>query len=675
MQKEVNIQVREQILKETVIQLKKEFIGIDGIIDEIADVILPWWLFPQHQVRPLIVNLWGMTGSGKTALVTRMCELLQYKSFLMRFDMGEFGNNSSFLKYTLTKTLWQFHETSPVILLDEFQFAKTIDEQGKEVNNNTLRVIWDLLDSGLISYEPDGGGYYFLRVKKAIQILKGLKKTGLTLKKGTITSNPADAHQMFSNTYILGYQDGSVVREEGKLPFKESEIFLSDVFCTGIYELIPDSFTTWKEVAENIKKLNSLDELIQMLELLMEETMSFKTTDLSKSLIFVVGNIDEAFSMSGSINPDIDADEYRRFTLKITIADIKRALQSRFRHEQIARLGNNHLIYHAFSHKNFEELIQLHLGKVAKLIQEKFKLRASFSKEVADIIYAEGVFPTQGVRPVVSTVRNLIESNIAKIVLHYFSKKLKATSIRWNYLKEQFVIEFIENKKVVSTLKLPFLQKVNSLRKSIKNDLQAMVAVHESGHVVAALMMIGVLPEYVITRTVDSESQGFAYILLPEEIETKRLLIDKIKISLGGYAAEQIIFGKDNNTTGVHADLRTVTGHAHSIVREFGMTDEPYKMNIHTYGGSPYQFTFTDAHEEAARKIVLDAAEEVKACIVQHKKLVLKIADYLSDNSRMEKEDILAFAKEYAAKEKIELPTLVNKETYYNFRTLLKKMK
>ena len=53
-------------LAKAVIQLKKEFVGLDGIIDELSDTILPWWLFPENQLRPLIINLWGMTGSGKT---------------------------------------------------------------------------------------------------------------------------------------------------------------------------------------------------------------------------------------------------------------------------------------------------------------------------------------------------------------------------------------------------------------------------------------------------------------------------------------------------------------------------------------------------------------------------------------------------------------------------------
>ena len=139
---------KKSTLAKAVTQLKKEFVGLDSIIDELSDTVLPWWLFPENQLRPLIINLWGMTGSGKTDLIKRLSELLNYHKQLLRFDMGEFGTSSSFLKYTLTRQLIQFSEQSPIIVLDEFQFAKTKDEQGKEVNNTSLRIIWDLLDSG-----------------------------------------------------------------------------------------------------------------------------------------------------------------------------------------------------------------------------------------------------------------------------------------------------------------------------------------------------------------------------------------------------------------------------------------------------------------------------------------------------------------------------------------------
>jgi DNA polymerase IIIc chi subunit len=666
---------KKKSFAKAVIQLKKEFVGIDGIIDELADVILPWWLFPENQLRPLIINLWGMTGSGKTALIKRLSELIQYHKQLLRFDMGEFGTSSSFLKYTLTQQLIQFSGQSPIIVLDEFQFAKTKDEQGKEVNNTSLRIIWDLLDSGQLTYEPSGNSYYLTRAKKAIKILEAGIRAGVIVKNGIIQGDNTEFSEILA-AFNFGYQDSSVDRSEDKVPFQKNEIFISDTFCNGIFEMNNATYTDFREIAEHIKATPNLQGIIDFIKSNLEDEYAFKTMDLSKSLIFVVGNLDEAFSMSNNINPDIDADEFRRFTLKINISDIKTALQRRFRNEQIARLGNNHLIYHAFSHKNFEKLIKLHLSQIAKISEEKFHLKLKFTASVCDLLYSEGVFPTQGVRPIISTIRNLIESNITKIVLHISEANLQnIDAILWDFDNDNFVINFISKEKVVGQKSFVVLQKINSLRKSAKNDLQAIVAVHESGHTIAAMMLAKVVPEYVITKTVDSESNGFAYILLPEEIITLRLLKDQIKIGLGGYLAEKLIFGTENNTTGVRGDLEKLTMNAHQIIRDFGMGGKPYKMNIHDYGGNSYQFTFDARHEKDAEKIIDDCIAEVSNCLKEHKKLLLIYSKYLSENSRIDKDLIIKMANEYCKENKLQPIEFLDINTYYDFKSKLDVMK
>lgn len=662
------IEAKRSLLKGATKQLKKEFIGINGIIDELADAILPWWLFPENQMRPLIINLWGMTGSGKTALIKRLSMLLSYENFLLRFDMGEFGASSSFLKYSLTRQLIQFSGTSPIIVLDEFQFAKTKDEQGKEVNNTSLRIIWDLLDSGELLYEPDGSAYYLTKAKKVIQILTAAKKNDVQITNGIIKSNVKEMYDTIT-AFNFGYQDSGVDRSEGKTPYKDEEILLSDIFCTGIYEMNDNTFTDYKEVVAHIKTLPDIQAIIDFIKAILEEQYAFKKMDLTKSLIFVVGNLDEAFSMSNNINPDIDADEFRRFTLKINISDIKTALQSRFRNEQIARLGNNHLIYHAFSHKNFEQLITMHLKLIAETAKKKFKIKIQFTQAVKDMLYSEGVFPTQGVRPIISTIRNLVDSIITKIILHISEANLQnVDTLFWDFVNDEFVVGFVSNGKTIGKRNFVVLQKINSLRKSNRSDLQAIVAVHEAGHAVAAIMFAKVLPEYVITRTVDSESNGFAYILLPEEIITYRLLKDQIRIGLGGYLAEALIFGTENTTTGVRGDLEKITMIAHQIVRDYGMIGDLFKINIHQYGGNAYQFTFTEAHEKQAQQIIEQCKIEVQACFEEHKKLIIIIAKYLSNNSRLNKEVLSDMVNYYFKKQKIKPIQLTDIDGYYDFR-------
>src|SRR5688572_22939435 len=119
---------RKHKLELVKISLKEKFLGLDDVIDEVMTLLLPWYLFPEAQLRPTIINLWGLTGSGKTALVQAIVELLDYRKLYSHLDMGEFESDSaSWMKNILTDDLAFFHDKPALICLDEFQFAKTLD--------------------------------------------------------------------------------------------------------------------------------------------------------------------------------------------------------------------------------------------------------------------------------------------------------------------------------------------------------------------------------------------------------------------------------------------------------------------------------------------------------------------------------------------------------------------
>ena len=60
-----------QLLNDVKEQLKSDYAGIDRVIDEFMTAVCPWFIFPELQDRPVVVNLWGLTGTGKSSLVKR----------------------------------------------------------------------------------------------------------------------------------------------------------------------------------------------------------------------------------------------------------------------------------------------------------------------------------------------------------------------------------------------------------------------------------------------------------------------------------------------------------------------------------------------------------------------------------------------------------------------------
>ncbi len=70
---------RRKVLVKASKNLKKHFVGIDSIIDEVISNIEVWYLMPELLTRPVVVNLWGMTGVGKTDLIRRLVRELNYE--------------------------------------------------------------------------------------------------------------------------------------------------------------------------------------------------------------------------------------------------------------------------------------------------------------------------------------------------------------------------------------------------------------------------------------------------------------------------------------------------------------------------------------------------------------------------------------------------------------------
>ena len=123
--------------------------------------------------------------------------------------------------------------------------------------------------------------------------------------------------------------------------------------------------------------------------------------------------------MSGqTAEADVDADVFHAFTQKITIVDIKNALSRKFRPEQVARFGNTHVIYHSLKRQDFTSLIERESRARDRADQDAVRHHAeSRSDRSASLIYRNGVFPVQGVRPVFSSVMDILEASLAPLII------------------------------------------------------------------------------------------------------------------------------------------------------------------------------------------------------------------------------------------------------------------
>src|ERR1044071_306560 len=341
-----DVAVKKAKLDEAAAKLKKQCVGLDYIIDDVMGLVSAWYIFPGAQLRPCVINLWGLTGSGKTALVNALVDFLDYRQYYVQFDMGEFeSQRANSLKWFFTNSLSHFDGQQPIICLDEFQFARSIDK-GAEVTNDKLRSIWELVDSGKICEKPDANQYYVKRAEMVVDYLKFFKANGGQIRNGEVIEGSEGFLSLF-DSFFFDFD----TRHDTMLDIKYLK---SKDFIDGLL-VLDDSTTARDKVVKRVCASN-VDELIQYIGELIERALKPRVFDLSRSLVFVLGNLDEAYRMSSDLNPDMSADDVHEATKKITVSMIKAALRKKFRSEQIARLGNNHVLYRSFTKAQFTEI-------------------------------------------------------------------------------------------------------------------------------------------------------------------------------------------------------------------------------------------------------------------------------------------------------------------------------
>ncbi|NPV13303.1 MAG: hypothetical protein HPY57_16200 [Ignavibacteria bacterium] len=647
-------------VKET---LKSEFIGLDNIIDEICTLVEPWYLFPGAQIRPTVINLWGMTGTGKTSLVLRLFELLELNSVL-KFDIGEWVEKSDFeltTKISSQVRKVQKDKLIPIFVFDEFQLGRTLDDSGSDIDRPGLRIIWDLLDSGkfsIIEEKWESTSVFKLYTK----LYHLYHDKGVEVKNGRITKNK-EAWDLIFMEDVEEFNMG-IVDENMAEKYYPKNAFIPANELRILKSLNEEKFFSEIQLAEYLKTLNA-KEILNFLEKTIEKAYDPVKHDFSNSIIFIIGNLDDVYYGSDQMSPDIDADTLYEHTENITISNIKEALTFKYRPEQISRLGNNHIIYKSFNESMYRDLIKLELNKIINKVKDKFDITIEFDNSTHDILYKEGVFPTQGVRPIFSTITSLIESYIGRIIVDSLKFKLDIKSIYWKFKNDEHII-LLNTNKGEKELRYPVKLKVDSVRKSKSDDIQALVAIHESGHVVTSVYALNICPKLVVSRNAEGNG-GFTHIDLPQW-ETKDLLINNIVCLVGGYCAEKMVFGEENITTGSYNDLEKTTKTALKILKEYGMNGLPIQFSTPDFRISSTTVCLNDdGLDRLAVELVKDCMKKCEEILSDNMELLLRFGEYLSKNSKLTSDEIKYMVEMYGEF----VPEWKTKDNYYDYKKIL----
>lgn len=159
--------------------------------------------------------------------------------------------------------------------------------------------------------------------------------------------------------------------------------------------------------------------------------------------------------------------------------------------------------------------------------------------------------------------------------------------------------------------------------KVIKPHEKKRVAFHEAGHATISWMVEHAAPLLKVTIVPRGRSLGAAW-YLPEErqLTTTEQMLDEICATLGGRAAEEVIF--NNISTGALSDLERVTKQANAMVTIYGLSDQI--GNISYYDSSGNEYGFTKPYSEVTAETI---DKEISKIIESQYKRAIQI---LSDN-------------------------------------------
>ncbi len=135
-----------------------------------------------------------------------------------------------------------------------------------------------------------------------------------------------------------------------------------------------------------------------------------------------------------------------------------------------------------------------------------------------------------------------------------------------------------------------------------------LTAYHEGGHALVALFCPAHDPLHKVTIIPRGRALGVT-MSLPERDKygySKKELMAKIAMSYGGRVAEELIFGKDDITTGAASDIHQATAMARRMVTEWGMSD---KLGPLRYSENEEEIFL--GHSVTQRKNVSDATAKI----------------------------------------------------------------
>jgi cell division protease FtsH len=194
----------------------------------------------------------------------------------------------------------------------------------------------------------------------------------------------------------------------------------------------------------------------------------------------------------------------------------------------------------------------------------------------------------------------------------------------------------------------------------VDSKSKRLIAYHEIGHALVGTLLKDHDPVQKVTLIPRGQAQGLTWFMPNEEqgLISRSQLKARITGALGGRAAEEIIFGRAEVTTGAGGDLQQLSGMARQMVTRFGMSDLG-PLSLESQQGEVFlgrDWTTRSEYSEAiacridaqVRIIVDECYTNAKKIMRDHRSLADRLVDLLIDKETIDGEELRRIVAEYA---------------------------
>jgi ATP-dependent metalloprotease len=171
----------------------------------------------------------------------------------------------------------------------------------------------------------------------------------------------------------------------------------------------------------------------------------------------------------------------------------------------------------------------------------------------------------------------------------------------------------------------------------VKEEVRRNTAYHEAGHALCAILAPGAMPLYKATIVPRGQSLGMVQQLPEDDVMqvTKKEMRARMVVAMGGYAAEELMYGKDNVSSGPSNDLKQATDMARSMVMKYAFSDKVGPISLDKAQGKQGEVV-----DSEIRRLCEEALDEARNIIRTNHKEHKRIAEALLEYETLSAEEI-----------------------------------